>query len=59
MNFFDDTEALLWPCAPWVTYKAKTKQRVTLPLAAVASYPELAKRIKYVKDILAQLVAAA
>lgn len=35
MNFFDDTEVLLWADKPWVTYKGKNKQRNTYNISDV------------------------
>ena len=56
VNFFDDTEVLLWADKPWVTYKGKTKQRNTYNLHDITSFQELSKRLKYTKDILSQLI---
>jgi hypothetical protein len=56
VNFFDDTEVLLWSDKRWVTYKGKNKVRATYDLGDMSSIPELTKRIKYVTDILSQLV---
>ena len=58
VNFFDDTEVVLWADRPWVTYKGKNKFRNTYNISDVVVYQEMSKRIKYVKDILSQLVAA-
>ena len=46
MNFFDDTEVLLWADRRWATFKGKSKARRTYDLGDVASVPDLAKRIK-------------
>jgi hypothetical protein len=46
VNFFDDSEVLLWPDGRWVTYKGKTKERATYDMAHVLAVPDLAKRIK-------------
>ena len=46
VNFFDDTEVLLWADRRWVTFKGKSKARRTYDLADVTSVPDLAKRIK-------------
>ena len=56
VNFFDDTEVLLWADKPWVTYKGKNKQRNTYNLHDITSFQELSKRLKYTKDILSQLI---
>ncbi len=58
MNFFDDTEVLLWASKPWVTYKGKNKQRNTYNVADITHIQELSKRLKYTKDILSQLITA-
>lgn len=57
VNFFDDTEVVLWAEKRWVTYKGKNKVRATYELGEIGSVPELTKRIKYVTDILSQLVS--
>ncbi len=46
MNFFDDTEVLLWADRRWVTFKGKSKARRTYDVNDVLSVPDLAKRIK-------------
>ncbi len=46
VNFFDDSEVLLWPDGRWVTYKGKTRERATYDMADVLAVPDLAKRIK-------------
>ena len=58
VNFFDDTEVLLWAAKPWVTYKGKNKQRNTYNVADITHIQELSKRLKYTKDILSQLITA-
>lgn len=57
VNFFDDTEVVLWAEKRWVTYKGKNKVRATYELGEMGGVPELTKRIKYVTDILSQLVS--
>ena len=57
VNFFDDTEVVLWADKRWVTYKGKNKVRATYELGEIGNVPELTKRIKYVTDILSQLVS--
>lgn len=57
VNFFDETEILLWASQDLITYKAKKKPRVTLRMDEVLANPEVAKRVKYVRDILNQLVS--
>jgi hypothetical protein len=46
VNFFDDTEVLLWADRRWVTFKGKGKARRTYDVADVLAVPDLAKRIK-------------
>eukprot|EP00961_Rhodomonas_salina_P190167 2565653-Rhodomonas_salina.1 len=57
--FLDETELVLWESRRWVTYKSKGRARATYDVKDAAVMPEIAKRLKYVKDILAQLVAPA
>eukprot|EP00286_Rhodomonas_abbreviata_P002457 CAMPEP_0181344388 /NCGR_PEP_ID=MMETSP1101-20121128/32147_1 /TAXON_ID=46948 /ORGANISM="Rhodomonas abbreviata, Strain Caron Lab Isolate" /LENGTH=809 /DNA_ID=CAMNT_0023456189 /DNA_START=326 /DNA_END=2755 /DNA_ORIENTATION=- len=54
--FLDETELVLWESRRWVTYKSKGRGRATYDIKDAAGMPEIAKRLKYVKDILAQLV---
>jgi len=64
VSFLDDTEVFLW-AAPgnglagdqWITFKSRGTPRRTLTAAQAVSLPDVAKRVKYVRDILAQLVA--
>lgn len=58
VSFLDDTEVLLWADRRWVTIKSKDSPRRTLDVNHAAALPDAAKRLKYVHDILAQLVAA-
>ena len=58
VSFLDDTEVLLWSDRRWVTIKSKDSPRRTLDVKDAALVPDAAKRLKYVHDILAQLVAA-
>jgi polo-like kinase 1 len=58
VSFLDDTEVLLWADRRWVTIKSKDSPRRTLDINHAAAIPDAAKRLKYVHDILAQLVAA-
>lgn len=58
VSFLDDTEVLLWANRRWVTIKSKDQPRRTLDLKDAANMPDAAKRLKYVHDILAQLVTA-
>ena len=58
VSFLDDTEVLLWANRRWVTIKSKDGPRRTLDLKDAATMPDAAKRLKYVHDILAQLVTA-
>ena len=58
VSFLDDTEVLLWANRRWVTIKSKDGPRRTLDLKDAACMPDAAKRLKYVHDILAQLVTA-
>ena len=51
------TEVLLWANRRWVTIKSKDQPRRTLDLKDAAALPDGAKRLKYVHDILAQLVS--
>ena len=61
--FFDHTEVLLSCEARSVTYVDKERKRSTLSLAAIMSgsngRPDIAKRLKYTKDILHQLITGA
>lgn len=57
VNFFDETEVMLWADKELVTYKAKKQARVTHTIDEVVASPEVAKRVKYVGDILQQLVS--
>jgi hypothetical protein len=57
VTFLDGTEVLLWAEKRWCTYLNKAKLRRTFDLNDVGVCAELAKRIKYVKEILSQLVA--
>ena len=57
VSFLDDTEVLLWANRRWVTIKSKDAPRRTIDLRDAAAMPDAAKRLKYVNDILAQLVA--
>jgi polo-like kinase 1 len=57
VSFLDDTEVLLWANRRWVTIKSKDQPRRTLDLKDAAALPDGAKRLKYVHDILAQLVS--
>eukprot|EP00802_Teleaulax_amphioxeia_P002425 Tamp_02427.p1 GENE.Tamp_02427~~Tamp_02427.p1 ORF type:complete len:779 (+),score=245.92 Tamp_02427:423-2759(+) len=57
VSFLDDTEVLLWANRRWVTIKSKDQPRRTLDLKDAASITDAAKRLKYVHDILAQLVS--
>jgi polo-like kinase 1 len=60
VNFFDQTEVFLWADQPYyVTYVSKARQRATYDIEEAAGVPELAKRVKYVRDILAQLIGKA
>jgi len=56
--FFDHTEVLLSSEAKLVTYVDKTRNRSTHSLSAVMKEPraDIAKRLKYTKDILYQLI---
>ena len=57
--FYDQTEVLLMPDERYVTYVDKKGNRCTYYLndELVASNAELAKRLKYSKDILQQLIS--
>lgn len=57
VNFFDDTQVLVWADRRLITFKAKKKPRITYELSQIAGIPEVSKRVKYVRDILSQLVA--
>jgi polo-like kinase 1 len=59
VNFFDHTEILLSSEARLVTYVDRQSKRTTFPLAAVVECPraDIAKRLKYTKDILHQLIS--
>eukprot|EP00285_Hemiselmis_virescens_P011589 CAMPEP_0173389048 /NCGR_PEP_ID=MMETSP1356-20130122/11211_1 /TAXON_ID=77927 ORGANISM="Hemiselmis virescens, Strain PCC157" /NCGR_SAMPLE_ID=MMETSP1356 /ASSEMBLY_ACC=CAM_ASM_000847 /LENGTH=51 /DNA_ID=CAMNT_0014346099 /DNA_START=125 /DNA_END=280 /DNA_ORIENTATION=+ len=48
---------MVWADKKLVTYKAKKKPRATYDPAQVLASPDVSKRVKYVRDILAQLVA--
>jgi hypothetical protein len=48
---------MLWADRELVTYKAKKQPRVTHTIDEVVASPELSKRVKYVRDILQQLVS--
>lgn len=56
--FFDKTEVVLSSKAHMVTYVDKKNQRAAYPLQSVMeiSNPELAKRLRYTKDILVNLL---
>ena len=56
--FFDRTELLLSSGARIITYLDKTGKRITCPLMEVINNPrpDIAKRLKYTKDILHQLI---
>ena len=57
--FYDQTEILLTPDERFVTYVDKYRNRATYFLTdeLVGTNPEVAKRIKYSKEILIQLIA--
>ena len=57
--FYDQTEVLLTPDERYVTYVDKKRQRLTYLLndELVGCNPEMAKRLKYAKEILHQLLA--
>ncbi len=60
VNFFDQTEIFLWADQPrYVTYVSKARQRATYDIGEASGVPELSKRVKYVRDILAQLIGKA
>lgn len=51
--FYDNTELILTPEERLLTYRNKTKERLTYALGSLSHpSPDLAKRIKYLKDIL-------
>ncbi|KAJ1477820.1 kinase-like domain-containing protein [Baffinella frigidus] len=63
VSFLDDTEVFLWPEArhltageQLITFKSRGTPRRTLTSAQAVALPDVAKRVKYVRDILAQLV---
>ena len=58
VSFFDRTEIVLSSGARIITYLDKTGKRETRPLVEVLnnSRPDIAKRLKYTKDILHQLI---
>jgi len=56
VNFFDGTEVFLWADKHLVTYVSKAQTRKTYEIGDILSFPELAKRVKYVKEILSQLI---
>jgi polo-like kinase 1 len=57
--FYDQTEVLLTPDERFVTYVDKKRNRCTYYLTdeLVASNAELAKRLKYSKEILQQVIS--
>jgi hypothetical protein len=60
VNFFDQTEFFLWAEQPrFVTYVSKARQRATFDIGEAAGVPKLAKRVKDIRDILAQLIGKA
>jgi hypothetical protein len=56
--FYDQTEVLLTPDKRFVTYVDKKRQRSTHYLndELVGTNPEMAKRLKYAKEVLSQLL---
>jgi polo-like kinase 1 len=56
--FYDQTEVLLTPDQRFVTYVDKRRNRSTYYLndELVGTNPEMAKRLKYAKEILSQLM---
>lgn len=56
--FYDQTEVLLTPDMRFVTYVDKKRKRLTYYLndELVGTNPEMAKRLKYSKEILSQLL---
>jgi hypothetical protein len=56
--FYDQTEVLLTPDKRFVTYVDKKRQRSTYYLndELVGTNPEMAKRLKYAKEVLSQLL---
>lgn len=58
--FFDKTEAVLSSKSHMVTYVDKKNQACSYPLSSVQDVPsqELAKRLRYTKDILVNLLGA-
>ena len=61
VNFFDHTEILLSSEARLVTYVDRQKVRTTYHLKTIMDQPrtDIAKRLKYTKDILHQLISGA
>jgi hypothetical protein len=60
VNFFDQTEFFLWAEQPrFVTYVSKARQRATFDIGEAAGVPKLAKRVKDIRDVLAQLIGKA
>jgi polo-like kinase 1 len=59
--FYDHTEVLLTPDERYITYVDKNKSRKTYFLTddVVGCNPEIAKRLKYTKEILQQLLVGA
>jgi len=57
VNFFDETEVMVWADRKLVTFKAKKKPRATYDAGQVLASPEVTKRVRYVRDILQQLCA--
>lgn len=58
--FYDQTEILLTPDDSVITYVDKNRNRLTYTFTdeLIGSHAELGKRLKYTKEILAQLVPA-
>jgi POLO box duplicated region len=58
--FYDQTEILLTPDIAYLTYVDKQRQRFTYHFTdeLVGLSPEIEKRLRYVKDIMLQLLAA-
>jgi hypothetical protein len=60
VNFFDQTEIFQWAEQPrFVTCVSKARQRATFDIGEAAGVPVLAKRVKDIRDILAQLIGKA
>jgi hypothetical protein len=59
VNFFDHTEIVLSSEARLVTYVDRHSKRTTFPLSDIVEFPraDIAKRLKYTKDILHQLIS--